>query len=343
MDTLSSTNTTAGMLDCASPESLLDPTARTPAGDQYGLGCVLYFCMTGRYPFPDGNAVEKMLAHQTQQPPPIRALNPTIPPALAGVVEQLMQKSPGARFRGMEELATALRPLAGAPAAVEDPTPPPGQAPEVLRRAFPPARELPPSLVETPRPTAPLRLSAVPARLPETLAPATPPRPPARPILPPPPPGARPSTLGRFLAALAFWQPAADPVVCTIFTPPSVQPGQTVQILVYAHPAEALLPVDTLARAALPGVEWLASGWTARPVPVGADLALHLGTGNGIGVTEPLRSVNWLSHPTGLRFELFVPWECPAGPVSCVLSLGLGGRLAGKVEFHLPVATAEPR
>ena len=51
-------------LDCSSPESIMEPTNRTQAGDQYSFGCVLYCCLTGRYPFADGTAVEKMMAHQ---------------------------------------------------------------------------------------------------------------------------------------------------------------------------------------------------------------------------------------------------------------------------------------
>src|SRR5207247_5541173 len=72
VDTMSTANSLTSGLDCNSPESIMEPTERTPAGDQYSLGCVLYYCLTGRYPFPDGSAVEKMMAHQTQQPTPIR-------------------------------------------------------------------------------------------------------------------------------------------------------------------------------------------------------------------------------------------------------------------------------
>ena len=76
VDTMSTANTLTSGLDCASPESIMEPTNRTPAGDQYSLGCVLYYCLTGRVPFPEGTAVEKMMAHQTKEPTPITRVRP---------------------------------------------------------------------------------------------------------------------------------------------------------------------------------------------------------------------------------------------------------------------------
>src|SRR5207249_8245819 len=98
VDTMSTANSVSSGLDCASPESIMDPTNLTPAGDQYSLGCVLYFCLTGRYPFPDGSAVEKMMAHQFKEPDSLRELNPDIPEDLVAVIERLMQKTPENRF-----------------------------------------------------------------------------------------------------------------------------------------------------------------------------------------------------------------------------------------------------
>ena len=117
VDTMSTANSLTSGLDCASPESIMDPTQRTPAGDQYSLGCVLYYCLTGQYPFPEGTAVEKMMAHQTKQPPAIKELSPDTPDALVAVVDRLMQKAPNARFGSVAEAVEALQPLASEPPA----------------------------------------------------------------------------------------------------------------------------------------------------------------------------------------------------------------------------------
>jgi serine/threonine-protein kinase len=108
VDTMSTANSVSSGLDCASPESIMDPTNLTPAGDQYSLGCVLYFCLSGQYPFPDGSAVEKMMAHQTKKPKAIAELVPDAPPRLVAVIERLMQKDPEARFPHANAVAEAL-------------------------------------------------------------------------------------------------------------------------------------------------------------------------------------------------------------------------------------------
>jgi serine/threonine-protein kinase len=118
VDTMSTANSLTSGLDCASPESIIEPTARTPAGDQYSLGCVLYYCLSGRYPFADGTAVEKMMWHQSKAPMPIRDLSPDVPEGLAAAIDRLLQKTPEARFNGMVEVVEALQPFAAQPSAL---------------------------------------------------------------------------------------------------------------------------------------------------------------------------------------------------------------------------------
>lgn len=112
VDTMSTANSVNSGLDCASPESIMDPTNLTPIGDQYSLGCILYFCLAGRYPFPDGTAVEKMMCHQHKQPTPLADLAPDVPPALLEVVERLMAKDPAERYATTADVVDALRPFA---------------------------------------------------------------------------------------------------------------------------------------------------------------------------------------------------------------------------------------
>ncbi len=185
VDTMSTANSLTSGLDCASPESIMDPTQRTPAGDQYSLGCVLYFCLTGQYPFPEGTAVEKMMAHQTKQPPPIKDVSPETPDELVAVVDRLMQKAPAARYGSVAEAMEALRPLASE-------SPEPGS-----KYTAQPTVQVPPNGLATlasevtrpaPAPSRPAMAAstAAPAR-PTTLPPASPSAPPLspRPAMPP--------------------------------------------------------------------------------------------------------------------------------------------------------------
>ncbi len=113
VDTMSTANTLTSGLDCCAPESIMEPTNRTPSGDQYSLGCCLYYCLTGRYPFSDGTAVEKMMAHQFKQPTSLKELRSDAPEGLVEVIDRLMSKSADARYRGIDEVAEALQPFAG--------------------------------------------------------------------------------------------------------------------------------------------------------------------------------------------------------------------------------------
>ena len=97
LDTISTAHTAMTMMDCAAPETLIDPSERTAAGDFYSLGCILYWLLSGRYPFPDGNAVDKIIAHQGFDPVPVGHYNPAAPDSLVQLAGELMAKSPDDR------------------------------------------------------------------------------------------------------------------------------------------------------------------------------------------------------------------------------------------------------
>jgi serine/threonine-protein kinase len=181
VDTMSTANSVASGLDCSSPESIMDPTNLTAAGDQYSLGCVLYFCLTGQYPFPEGSAAEKMMAHQLKQPEPLRNLCPEASAQLVEIVERLMQKTPEARYASTAEVVQALRPLAPSIPLPARPVVRPAPAREAPQDnghpIAPPASETPRSVTSAAAPARAIPTNGgLPSRqtLRGTAAPATP-------------------------------------------------------------------------------------------------------------------------------------------------------------------------
>jgi serine/threonine protein kinase len=126
LDTMTNTRALARGLDCSSPESIMNPLDRTPAGDQYSLGCVLYFCLTGQFPFPHKNPVKKMLGHQCEDPVPLRDLNPQASQRLAAIVQRLMAKLPEERYESIADMVRELQSLtqSGPRRVTAQPTPP---------------------------------------------------------------------------------------------------------------------------------------------------------------------------------------------------------------------------
>ncbi|MEP6765584.1 MAG: serine/threonine-protein kinase [Gemmatimonadaceae bacterium] len=77
--------------------------------DLYALGCVGYFLLSGRLPFENEATSAVMVAHVTRPAPPLRSAAPTVPAALADVIDKCLAKDPAQRFPTGEDLAEALR------------------------------------------------------------------------------------------------------------------------------------------------------------------------------------------------------------------------------------------
>lgn len=78
-----------------------------PASDQYALGVVVYEWLTGARPF-EGSVAELASKHLMIPPPPLRALAPTISPAVEAVALRALAKDPQERFPSMLAFARAL-------------------------------------------------------------------------------------------------------------------------------------------------------------------------------------------------------------------------------------------
>jgi serine/threonine protein kinase len=99
-----------GTMDYIAPEQIRAPDDVSPSADVYGLGCTLYYAVTGRVPFPGGNRKEKMQRHLTETPTPVRQLAPHLSDAFCQVVDDMMAKSPDKRISSAAAVVERLRP-----------------------------------------------------------------------------------------------------------------------------------------------------------------------------------------------------------------------------------------
>ena len=79
-----------------------------PASDVYGLGSVLYKCLSGRAPFGSTSNFAIMRQMLMEPPKPLQEVAPHIPAELSDIVHRCLQKDPTARFPSADALSSAL-------------------------------------------------------------------------------------------------------------------------------------------------------------------------------------------------------------------------------------------
>ncbi len=97
-----------GTADYLAPEQALDSHSVDARADIYSLGCTLYFLLTGSPPFTEGTLAQRLMAHQTKQPPSIESKRPDVPAELAAIVRKMMAKSPADRPASAMAVAETL-------------------------------------------------------------------------------------------------------------------------------------------------------------------------------------------------------------------------------------------
>ena len=105
---LTATGTVLGTVHYMSPEQVAGD-AVDRRSDIYSLGVVAFYALAGRFPFDSPTASAVLVAHVTKEAPSLFNTAPTVPRALARLVDRCLAKDPDSRVQSCEELLTELR------------------------------------------------------------------------------------------------------------------------------------------------------------------------------------------------------------------------------------------
>ncbi len=101
-----------GTVDYMAPEQAQDSSKVDIRADLYGLGGILYWCLTGKLPFPStGNLAQNLARRQTEPPPSIRKVRPELPAELDLVLSKLLAVKPEDRYATPRQAMQALLPF----------------------------------------------------------------------------------------------------------------------------------------------------------------------------------------------------------------------------------------
>jgi len=107
--TVANNENVLGTADYLAPEQALNSHTVDHRADIYGLGCTLYFLLTGEPPFSDGTLAQRIAKHQNQMPDPIKKKRKDCPGELEGIVWKMIQKEPQYRYQTAQDVAVALK------------------------------------------------------------------------------------------------------------------------------------------------------------------------------------------------------------------------------------------
>ena len=79
--------------------------------DVFSFGCVLYQMLSGKSAFSGHNAVDRYVAIISEDPPPLKEQEPSVPDALDELEHRALSKDPDDRPSSMEEVLVVLRSL----------------------------------------------------------------------------------------------------------------------------------------------------------------------------------------------------------------------------------------
>jgi serine/threonine-protein kinase len=106
---LTRTGTVVGTPAYMAPEQVRGSAGVDGRADVYGVGAVLYRCLTGRAPYEGSTPTAVLSAVLERAPEPPRAIAPELPAEVESLVMRAMSRDPETRFSSADELAEACR------------------------------------------------------------------------------------------------------------------------------------------------------------------------------------------------------------------------------------------
>jgi serine/threonine protein kinase len=163
-DTLTQTGAYMGTVDFLPPEQANDAKRADARSDVYALGCTLFYLLTGRTPYRGDTILQRLMAHQAEPVPSVRALRPEVPEPLDAAVRHMMAKRPEDRPQTISDVIHTLESCRATPREAGDVS---ADLKTFARTAMSPSR---PTVFSLPEPTQPLPLLPI-ANAPETIQP----------------------------------------------------------------------------------------------------------------------------------------------------------------------------
>ena len=105
---LTRTGAIMGTIDFMAPEQAVNPRNADHRADIYGLGCTLYYLLTGKAPFDGETVMEVLVAHREHPIPSLRDVREDVPESLDDILAKMMAKHPDNRYQSAAEVYREL-------------------------------------------------------------------------------------------------------------------------------------------------------------------------------------------------------------------------------------------